>query len=118
MKSRLMLRIAAPIIILSLVPLAVGVGFAWKIHREQKTLSDVIAVNVTSMRASEELAINIRDVRTSIERYLQTGDKKHLDAIPALRRETDYWLYEAVRTSETEREIELTERIKKNYTFF
>ena len=118
MKSRLTLRIAAPIIILSLVPLAVGVGFAWKIHREQKNLSDVIAVNVTSMRASEELAINIRDVRTSIERYLQTGDKKHLDAIPALRRETDYWLYEAVRTSETEREIELTERIKKNYTFF
>src|ERR1700730_8583725 len=118
MKARMILRISAPIMAISLVPLAVGVGAAYHIHRSQKTISDALALNVTSMRASEEVAINMRDVRTHLERYLQTRDRAELEAIPELRRDSDHWLSEAERTAVAERELELIDEIKKAYAYF
>src|SRR5256885_916865 len=61
MKAKTILRISAPIMAISLVPLAVGVGAAFHIHGSQKTISNALALNVTSMRSSEEIAINMRD---------------------------------------------------------
>jgi signal transduction histidine kinase len=118
MKARRILRISAPIMAISLVPLAVGVGAAIHIHLSQKSISDALALNVTSMRSSEEIAINMRDVRTHLERYLQTKDRAELEAVPELRRDTDYWLTEAERTAVAERELELIDEIKKAYAYF
>ena len=118
MKARMILRISAPIMAISLVPLAVGVGAAIHIHLSQKSISDALALNVTSMRSSEEIAINMRDVRTHLERYLQSKDGTELQAIPELRRDTDYWLTEAERTAVAERELELIDEIKKAYAHF
>jgi two-component system, NtrC family, sensor histidine kinase HydH len=118
MKARKILRISAPIMAVSLVPLAVGVSAAIHIHLSQKSISDALALNVTSMRSSEEIAINMRDVRTHLERYLQTKDPAEVQAIPDLRRDTDYWLTEAERTAVTERELELIDEIKKAYAYF
>jgi len=118
MKTKMMLRISAPIMAISLVPLAVGVGAAVHVHQAQKTISDALALNVTSMRSSEELAINMRDVRTHLERFLQTGKQTELEAIPDLRRDSDYWLAEAERTAVTDRELELIDEIKKAYAYF
>src|SRR5438874_9135983 len=118
MKAKTILRISAPIMAISLVPLAVGVGAAFHIHRSQKTISDALALNVTSMRSSEEIAINMRDVRTHLERFLQTRDRMELAAIPELRHDTDYWLTEAERTAVAVRELELIDEIKKSYAYF
>jgi len=118
MKARMILRISAPIMAISLAPLAVGVGAAIHIHLSQKSISDALALNVTSMRSSEEIAINMRDVRTHLERYVQTKDRAELEAVPELRRDTDYWLTEAERTAVTERELELIDEIKKAYAYF
>src|SRR6266849_7329868 len=118
MKARMILRISAPIMAISLVPLAVGVGAAIHIHLSQKSISDALALNVTSMRSSEEIAINMRDVRTHLERYLQTKNRTELEAVPELRRDTDYWLTEAERTAVAERELELIDEIKKAYAYF
>jgi signal transduction histidine kinase len=118
MKSKLMLRISAPIMAISLIPLAVGIGAAVHVHQAQKTISDALALNVTSMRSSEEIAINMRDVRTHVERFLQSGNRAELQAIPDLRRESDYWLTEAERTAVTDRELELIDEIKKAYAHF
>jgi two-component system sensor histidine kinase HydH len=118
MEAKLMLRISAPIMAISLVPLAVGIGAAVHVHQSQKTISDALALNVTSMRSSEELAINMRDVRTHLERFLQSGNRSELDAIPELRRDSDYWLTEAERTAVADRELELIDEIKKAYARF
>ena len=118
MKARMILRISAPIMAVSLIPLAVGVGAAIHIHLSQKAISDALALNVTSMRSSEEIAINMRDVRTHLERYLQSKNRAELQAIPELRRDTDYWLTEAERTAVAERELELIDEIKKAYAHF
>jgi signal transduction histidine kinase len=103
---------------ISLVPLAVGVGAAVHVHQSQKTISDALALNVMSMRSSEELAINMRDVRTHLERFLQSGNRAELEAIPELRSDSDHWLMEAERTAVADREIELIDEIKKAYAKF
>jgi signal transduction histidine kinase len=118
MKSRLMLRVTLPIMVISFLPLAVGVITAWHVHRCQKQTSDALALNVTSMRAAEELAIGIRDVRTQLDRFAITGQRKYLEAVPRLRQETDRWLAEARRAAVTPREKELIVRVQNGYAHF
>jgi two-component system sensor histidine kinase HydH len=118
MKSHLAVRITAPIMAISLLPLAVGIVTAWHVHRSQKEISDDLAYNVISMRAAEEIAIGIRDVRTQLDHFLFTGDRKCLEAIPALRQETDHWLAEAARSAVTDREHELIASIRHGYAHF
>jgi signal transduction histidine kinase len=103
---------------LSLVPLAVGVGTAWVGYQSQKQASQNLARNVVSMRAGEELAIGIRDVRTQLDRFLATGNKQCLDEISALRAEMDRWLSAAERTSVASGERDLIARVKNGYAHF
>jgi signal transduction histidine kinase len=103
---------------LSLVPLAIGVGTAWSGYQSQKHASENLARNVVSMRAGEELAIGIRDVRTQLDRFLATGSSEYLDKIPAMREEMDHWLSEADRTSVTPRERQYIAPVKKGYEHF
>jgi signal transduction histidine kinase len=103
---------------ISLLPLAVGVVTAWNEQLCKESVSDALATNVVSMRAAEEMAIGLRDVRTRLDRFLVSGERRHLNAVPALRRETDHWLAEAERTAVTPRELELIARVKVGYTRF
>jgi signal transduction histidine kinase len=118
MTIRPLLRITAPVMAISLLPLAVGVVTAWNEQRSQADVSDTLATDVVSMRAAEEVAIGLRDVRTRLERFLASGDRTHLDAVPDLRRETDHWLAEADRTALAPRERELIARVKEGYGRF
>jgi signal transduction histidine kinase len=103
---------------ISLLPLGVGLVTAWNEHQSQQQVSDALATNVASMRAGEELAIDLRDVRTQLERFLVSGDRSHLEAVPGIRRQADYWLTEAERTAVTPREKELIARVKDGYGRF
>jgi signal transduction histidine kinase len=118
MNAKLMVRINAPLLVISALLLAVGVGAAWYVQDLQQNVSDVLAINVASMRAAEELEIGLRDVRTQLDRFLLTGDKKYLAGVPDLRKETDFWLLEAERVGVTQREQELVARIKAGYPRF
>jgi signal transduction histidine kinase len=118
MKTKLPLRVLLPIMAVSAVPLAVGVATAWNVHRSQKQTSDALALNVTSLRAAEEIAIGIRDVRSQVDHFLRTGERKYLEAVPGLRRETDRWLAEAERAAVTPRERELIARVRRGYERF
>ncbi len=118
MKTRLMMGMATPVLVMSVIPLLIGGVFAWYVHRSQKKASEVLAANVASMRAGEELAIGIRDVRTQLERFLLSGDRKQLDAVPGLRDETAPWLTKAERAARTDRERELIARVKAGYERF
>jgi signal transduction histidine kinase len=118
MQARLLVRVTAPIMAISIVPLLVGVGTAWSVHRSQESASKALATNVASMRAAEELAIGIRDIRFQLDRYLLTGDRRNLDEVPALRRETDPWLAAARQAAVTPREKELIDRATRGYDDF
>src|SRR5262249_15305178 len=113
MKARLPLCVTLPIMAISAVPLAVGVATAWNVHRSQKQASDALALNVTSLRAAEEIAIGVRDVRRQLDLFLQTGQRRPLEGAPGLRRETDRGLAEAERAAVTPRERELIAHVRQ-----
>ena len=92
MVSPLVLRLTAPLVIVSLLLLGVGVGAAWYVHHMQRNVSQGLRVNVSSMRAAEEVEILIREMRTQFDHFLMTGDRSNLQASPTFREETDHWL--------------------------
>jgi hypothetical protein len=65
MKTNMFVRVAGPVIAISAIPLVVGVASAWQVNTQYKRVSRQLSLDVAGLRAGEELAIGIRDVRTS-----------------------------------------------------
>lgn len=118
MKTRLLARLTALIMVLSLLPLAVGIVAAWQVHRYQKEASDALSRNVASMRAAEELVIAFHDVRARLHLFLLKENRAHLEDVPGLRQGTDRWLGAMKRMAVTEREQELIGRVTAGYQHF
>src|SRR5262249_30176197 len=74
MMPRLKFRLSAPAMAVSCLPLLVGLFVAWDVHRSQRSASEALGFNVRSVRAAEELAIGIRDLRAHLDRFLLSGD--------------------------------------------
>jgi signal transduction histidine kinase len=112
MKTRFLLRMTAPITVLSMIPLAGGAVAAWQVHRSQKDASQDLARNVKSMRAAEELVLAIRDVQAKLFRFLLTEDRRYLEEVPALRGTIDLWLAAIEPTAVTDKERDLLGRLQ------
>ncbi len=118
MKTGLLVRMTAPIMVLSMVPLAGGIAAAWHVHRYQKETSVSLARNLASMRAAEELVIAFhQDVRARLHLFL-LGEPQQLQEVPGVRSKTDRWLEAMERTAVTEKERELSGRVRKGYESF
>ncbi len=118
MKHGLLLRMTAPLVAVSVLLLLLGTVTAWYVHRLQKNAADTLALNVSSIRAAEELEIGLREIRTHINQFLLTGDRQHLAAVPAQRQQTDRWLHEAVQRATTAREQALMAAVQRGYQRF
>jgi signal transduction histidine kinase len=97
MPSSMAIRLAAPLVAVSLLLLAVGIAAAWYVHEREKDMASLLTHDVSSSRAAEELVIAASQIETHLDQYLLTGDSGHLDEIPALREATRRWLAEAER---------------------
>jgi signal transduction histidine kinase len=84
----------------------------------QQKGSEILASNIGSMRAAEELEIGLGDVRNQLGRFLLTGEAHFLEGLPPLRAETDRWLAEADRLATTAREQEQMSRVRLGYAHF
>jgi len=119
MKHKPMMRMTSPILAISVLPLVAGAAIAWQMHQSQKKASAALALDVAGMRAGEEVAIGIRDVRTQLYQFLLAeGDRKHLDAVPALRQDITRWLKEARRAAVTPEEQSFVARAENGYQHF
>jgi two-component system, NtrC family, sensor histidine kinase HydH len=118
MNARWKIRPPGLVLAFGCLPLLVGVYAAWDLHRSQSDASEALALNVVSMRAGEEIAIAVRDVRTHLDHFLTDSDPANLGEIRQLRPEMDHWLAEAQRTAVTDREKELVEQIASGYDGF
>jgi two-component system sensor histidine kinase HydH len=115
---RFLVRMTWPILLLSILTLAGGIFAAWNVYRSGKDASNVMARNLASMRAAEELVIAFQDVRAKLHLFLLTEDRRHLEAVPGLRRGTDPWLDVMERTAVTDKEQELIGLVRKGYERF
>jgi two-component system sensor histidine kinase HydH len=118
MNSRLARRIITPIAAVSLLLIVLMASAAWYVHRVQAHAAEVLAENVGSIRAGEELTIGILEIRAAWRRSRHTGDPQALDEIAALRGRTDFWLREADRYATTTTERLLMGQVKRGYQAF
>jgi signal transduction histidine kinase len=112
------IRVTAPLVIVSLLLLGVGVGAAVYVNQMQRNVSQGLLVNVSSMRAAEEVEILIREMRTQFDHFLLTGNPSDLKASPTFRKETEHWLTVAERYSISPSEKESTSRARRGYQRF
>ncbi|MCU0703409.1 MAG: ATP-binding protein [Fimbriiglobus sp.] len=118
MAPRLVGFITAPVALLAVLLLVVAIGSAWYVRSLQRSVSDLMAINVESVRAAQELEISIREVRTQFDRYLITQDEGHLSPIPRLRQRTADALSAAERVATTSEEQGLMKRTRTGYEHF
>jgi len=85
MAPRVWTGVAAPVAAVSILLLVIAVGAAWYIHYLQQNMALMLAENVTSMRAAQELELSARDLRRQGERYLLSAKPEFLEPIPRLR---------------------------------
>lgn len=105
MNAKFVLRMTAPMIAISFLLLAVGVGSAWYVHRMQKENSDLLALDVSSMLAGEDIVIKMREVRSRLNRYLRDGNLDALESLPTLKQETDDLLAAAKASARSQTEF-------------
>lgn len=112
---RLMRQTMLPVLVVGIVLLAAGVYGAWRVHRLHKRGSDILAENVSSIRAAEELETNVLEIRYRLKRFLATENRRHLDEIDQLLPHGRQWYEHAGKFATTAREQQLIERLGQEY---
>jgi signal transduction histidine kinase len=110
--------LTAPVIAVSVLLILVALGAAWHVRESQRTLSTVLASNVASVRAAQELEISFREVHVQFDRYLITLDRKHLESVPLLKSQTSEILAEAEAAAGSPQEQALMRRVRQGYEHF
>jgi signal transduction histidine kinase len=114
----LIVRMMAPLVAMSVTLLIVGVGAAWYVYHLQSRVSNELKANVSSLRAAEELVIALTEIRSSLDLYLLTGDRKYLNAVLGMHERTDKWLKEAERWGTETEEREMMNRARRGHVQF
>ena len=118
MTPRLVGRLNAPVVALAALLLVSALGSAWYVRSLQRSSSELIASNVSSMQAAQELEICVREVRSQFTRYLITQDEGHLKLIPGLKERTNSALADAERLAQSPDEQRLMKRTRQGFERF
>src|SRR5678815_4176362 len=118
MQSRIVARLTAPVIAVSASLIAVALGAAWYVRDSQRSVSVMLGSHVASVRAAQELEISLREIHVQFDRYLITGERKHLGSVPRLRQHAAEALRGAEAVAATEQEQSLMRRVRKGYEHF
>lgn len=118
MSSRIWAGIVAPVALVSVLLLVIAIGSAIYIQNMQASVADMLAENVMSVRAAQDLELSVRDLRTQGVRYLLTSDPATLEPIPRLRERVMNALKEAERLASTPPEEALMKRTRAGLQAF
>ncbi|HEV7999781.1 MAG TPA: ATP-binding protein [Planctomycetaceae bacterium] len=119
MKTNLFVRVAGPVIAISVIPLVVGVASAWQVNRSYKQVSNQLSLDVAGLRAGEKLAIGMRDVRTELNQYLRSpGDDQFLVRASGARQDMIHWIEEAEKAATTGPEKLDVAQLREGYAAF
>jgi CHASE3 domain sensor protein len=113
-----LLRIAVPMIGTSLLLLAMGVAAAMHVQRQHLIGSELIAREIHSLFAAQDLLLGMREIRHILSQYMRNGNPAYLDDIARLHYETEANLAEAGSLARGAEERELIGRVQRNYQRF
>lgn len=108
----------APLLVVSLMLLAIGAFSAWYVWRLQAQTSEVLDSNVAMTRAAEEFEITFRETRSHLRQFLLDGDRAHFEAIRRQRQESAAWLAEMEQSATTPADLEALRTIRAAYQRF
>ena len=114
-RQRLVPRLVWPLAISSAILLTLGTSGAWYVLQLQRSASQILDWNVTSIRAAEELEIGVRELRSLLREYLLSNDSSPLDLIPQQLEVVSQWLNESARLATSEREHRLMREALTGY---
>lgn len=118
MSVRLTFRMAAPSIVISLLLLALGILGGWYVHRLQKSTAALVALDMSTIHAVQQLVFGIIEMRAESTDFLLTGERAHLRAIPERCAQAEFWLSETERLVDDDDERELVRRVREGYERF
>jgi len=123
MERRLLIQMTAPTVVVGLLLFAVCLVSAWSVNHLQSRLSYVLASNVASMEAAQELEINLRKLRFHCYLYLigPKQGKAYTDLLGKLSeddREFRLALEEAERCAMAPQEVEYVSQIRTAYQHY
>lgn len=118
MQSRVVARLTAPVIAVSVLLVAVALGAAWYARDSQRNVSVMLDSHVASVHAAQELEISLREIHVQFDRYLITGQRKHLESVPRLRSRAADALRGAEKVATTAQEQVLMRRVRQGYEHF
>jgi len=110
--------VAAPSIFISLLLLVLGGIGGWYVLDLQKRTAALVALDMATMRSVQQLVLSITEVRTELAEFLATGDRAHLEAVPARCGQTDHWLRATENLADDDEEISLAQRIREGFQGF
>ena len=118
MSAKLTIRMAAPSIIIGLLLLTLGVLGGWLLVRVQKKTSALVALDVHSIRAVEELVFSLYELRSELTPSLAAGNRAALAGIRGRCRKTEEWLREVETLMDDQQEIALAGHIRQGFDRF
>ncbi len=118
MSIRLTVRMAAPSIIISLLLLTVGSVGGWIVQHLQRNTAKTVSLDMATIQAAEQLVFAIGETRMELAQFLATGDRAHLQAVPAGCEHIERWLAETEKLVDDDDEIALAGRIRAGYQDF
>lgn len=91
MKSRFLLRILAPSLVISILLLILGGFSGWYVHQQQKQAAQLLGESVVRTRTAVEIVSACRETRFHLSQFSLTGDPAFLQVIqPTLEGLSDY----------------------------
>src|SRR5262245_32886346 len=118
MQSRIVVRLTAPVIVVSALLIIIAFGAAWYVRDSQRNVSVMLDSHVASVQAAQELEISLREIHLQFDRYLITGQRDHLDSVPQLQRRAEEALRGAWDLATTEPEQRIMRRVQDGYDHF
>jgi signal transduction histidine kinase len=113
--QRLLFRVTAPAVLVGVLLLAACVAAVWYINRLQASLADVLSENATSLQASQELEIRVRQLRFHSLLYLMDPQPDRLGRIAEDQQLFEDALLPARRSAKSPEEQDVLHEIESGY---
>lgn len=112
------LKIAAPMVVISLLLFALGISAAHYVHTIYRDSSNLILTEVHNMIAAQDLYIDVREIRHKLLMYGQTADVQHLEEVLRAGERVETHLQTVAQLARAPAEIEEIGVIRETWAKF
>ena len=115
MNRQILIKVTAPAVLIGLALTGCCLISAWYVNRLQTNLADILAKNVSSMQAAQQLEISARQLRFHCFLFLIDPDPVLLREVHNDQKALEVWLSQAKQTGSTPGERIQVAAIQEGY---